>query len=240
MTKARILVVEDEPIVAMDIQRSLGRLGYVVLGAVSSGREAIRRTAEGLPDIVLMDIVLKGEMDGVEAARQIRERFKIPVVYLTAHGDEGTLERAKITGPFGYIVKPFDETELRTTIEIALHRCGIEEGLRKDAQDLQEMNLTLEETLVAFRRLQHDLVAGARRAAMIEAFSAAARQMRRPLMSMSLYVDQVLRRGQEYKTIYPLVEKMAERIHDMQVVLKDIKTQYKWEEPESAVRETGD
>ncbi len=122
MMKKQILVVEDERVVADDIKMSLQRLGYAVCGIVLSGEKAIKKTEETRPDLVLMDIVLEGEMDGIEAASIISSRFNIPVVYLTAHADDKTLEQAKITEPFGYILKPFEDRELHTAIEMALHK----------------------------------------------------------------------------------------------------------------------
>ena len=116
MTNAQILVVEDEGIIAKDIQNILKSMGYAVPAIASSGEGAIKKAAETFPDLVLMDIVLGGHMDGVEAAEQIRDRFDIPVVYLTAYADNKTLQRAKITEPYGYILKPFSERELHTTI----------------------------------------------------------------------------------------------------------------------------
>jgi CheY-like chemotaxis protein len=122
MANAKILIVEDASIIAKDIQKILSRLGYAVPAVASSGEEAIQRAAETHPDLVLMDIVLKGDMDGVEAAAQIRDRFHIPVVYLTVYADEDTLQRARITEPFGYILKPFKERELHAAIEMALYK----------------------------------------------------------------------------------------------------------------------
>ena len=138
MTGAQIVVVENEGIVAKDIQNSLRHLGYTVGAVASSGEEAIHRVEETHPDIVLMDIRLEGEMDGVEAATQIYDRFRIPVIYLTAYTDTDTLERAKITEPFGYILKPFEERELHTTIEIALYRHRMEEEREKLLRELQD------------------------------------------------------------------------------------------------------
>ncbi len=129
MAQAKLLIVEDERIVAKDIAKRLTTLGYVVLAAVSSGEEAIKKAAENRPDLVLMDIKLKGKIDGIEAAEKIRANFDIPVIYLTAYADEKTLRRAKITDPFGYIVKPFDERELYAAIEIALRRRMAEEAV---------------------------------------------------------------------------------------------------------------
>ncbi len=137
MADVRIMVVEDENIVARDIQNRLQHFGYVVAAAASSGEEAVEKAAEAQPDLVLMDIMLKGDMDGTEAADQLRTRFNIPVVYLTAYADEHTLRRAKITGPFGYILKPFEESELRTTIEMALFKHQAEEALRKARDELE-------------------------------------------------------------------------------------------------------
>jgi len=121
-----ILIVEDEGIVAIDIRNTLERLGYGVGSVVSYGEEAVTRAAETMPDLVLMDIMLKGHMDGIEAADLIRQRLDIPVVYLTAHADKSTLERARVTEPFGYVMKPFQERELYTTIEMALYKHSME------------------------------------------------------------------------------------------------------------------
>ncbi len=131
MEQARILVVEDEPIVARDIQLSLQRLGYEVPATASSGEEAIRKAAETRPDLVVMDIVLKGNMDGVQTAQHLKDRLNVPVIYLTAFADDQTLERAKTTAPAGYMLKPYQPHELRTSIEIALHRSQSERGLRE-------------------------------------------------------------------------------------------------------------
>ncbi|MCZ3365699.1 MULTISPECIES: response regulator [Methanobacterium] len=119
-----ILIVEDESIVALDIQDKVERLGYGVLAVVSSGEKAIEEVKKSQPDLVLMDIVLKGEIDGIETAERIREHFNIPIIYLTAHSDNQTLNRAKITGPFGYLVKPFVDSELRSAIEEVLSKQG--------------------------------------------------------------------------------------------------------------------
>lgn len=140
MTIAKILVVEDERIVAKDIVKSLQRLGYIVMASVASGEEAIQKVAENQPDLVLMDIMLKGEMDGIEAAEEIRHNYEIPVVYLTAYADENTLKRAKITDPFGYIIKPFDDRDLQTTIEIALRRHQAEAAVRVSLEKEKELS----------------------------------------------------------------------------------------------------
>ncbi|MGE5444994.1 MAG: response regulator [Ignavibacteriales bacterium] len=134
MANANILVVEDETIVAKYIQKWLRSLGYVVPAVVSSGEEAVEKAQETRPDLVLMDIVLKGSMDGVEAAKEIRARLNIPIVFLTAYADDNTLERAKITEPFGYILKPFEERELHSTIEMALYKHRMEKQLKESRE----------------------------------------------------------------------------------------------------------
>jgi len=131
MAKAHILIVEDESIIALDIKSTLENLGYAVMGIVASGAEAIRIAGEGHPNLVLMDIRLKGGMDGVQAAEQIRADFDVPVVYLTAHADDTTLQRAKVSQAFGYILKPFEDRELHTTIEIALYKHQMEHRLKE-------------------------------------------------------------------------------------------------------------
>ena len=126
---AKILVVEDEGVVALDIQRRLQSLDYEVTGMVASGEEALEKVTEEPPDLVLMDIMLEGGMDGVEVADMICQRFHIPVVFLTAHSDESSLQRAKMVGPFGYLIKPFKTEELHSTIEIVLYKHQLEEKL---------------------------------------------------------------------------------------------------------------
>ncbi|AKB47544.1 response regulator receiver [Methanosarcina sp. Kolksee] len=120
MDKTKILVVEDQTIVALNIKNRLKNLGYAVPNAVGSGKEAIREAELTNADIVLMDIMLKGDLDGIEAARIIKSRFGIPIIYLTACTDFETLERAKLTDPEGYISKPFKEEDLCKNIETAL------------------------------------------------------------------------------------------------------------------------
>jgi len=119
-------VVEDERIVAEDIKRSLEALGYKVCSIVATGEDAVKRAGQYKPDLVLMDIVLRGKMNGIEAANQITSLYHIPVVYLTAYADENTLQRAKITQPYGYIIKPFTDRELYSNIEIALYKSRME------------------------------------------------------------------------------------------------------------------
>lgn len=131
MSKPNILIVEDEGIIARDIRQQLGELGYLVAGDSPTGEDAITLTGELKPDLVLMDIHLAGRMDGIEAAEAIRRRYGIPVVFLTAFAGAETLERAKLTEPFGYIIKPFDERYLHTVIEMALYKHRAETQMRR-------------------------------------------------------------------------------------------------------------
>lgn len=140
MPNAKLLIVEDEEIVAFDIESTLKSLGYEVLAVFASGEEAIACLANLHPDLVLMDIMLKGEIDGIQAADVIHKNFNIPIVYLTAYGDVRTLERAKVTEPFGYLIKPFEERELYTAVEIALSRHRAEEKMRLALEKEQELN----------------------------------------------------------------------------------------------------
>jgi two-component system cell cycle sensor histidine kinase/response regulator CckA len=129
---AKILIVEDEVIVAEDIRRRLTQLGYEVVATSESGEQALTLVEKVRPDLILMDIRLRGEMDGIAAAERIRQQHQLPVVYLTAHADEATLERAKVTEPFGYVIKPFDERELGTVIEMGLYKHQAERQLREN------------------------------------------------------------------------------------------------------------
>jgi PAS domain S-box-containing protein len=132
MAHAKILIVEDESIVARDLQRRLIHLGYDVVGAVPTGEEAIKKSSILLPDLILMDVRLKGELDGIEAATEIRTRYGIPSIYLSAYADNDTLKRASTTEPFGYLLKPFEERELHTTIEMALYRNELEQKIKEN------------------------------------------------------------------------------------------------------------
>lgn len=127
----RIMIVEDLNITALDLKNRLRKMGYEVCALAGEGEEAIEKAQQVRPDLILMDIRLKGEIDGVQAAEKIREKLDIPVIYLTAHADETTLQRAMVTQPYGYVLKPFEEKELRITIEMAMHRHREEAKLRE-------------------------------------------------------------------------------------------------------------
>ncbi|MCK5504634.1 MAG: response regulator [Thermodesulfovibrionia bacterium] len=138
MAKKRIMVVEDEGITAMRIQRSMEDMGYTVTSIVISGEEAIEKAEEDKPDLVVMDILLSGKMNGIEAAGKINSRFNIPVVYLTAYSDEKMIKTIKKTEPLGYIIKPFDERELRIVVEIAFYKHEMERRLKEAKDELTE------------------------------------------------------------------------------------------------------
>jgi signal transduction histidine kinase len=140
MTTGNILIVEDEHIIALDIKRTLAKAGYNITGIAVCADEAIQQAAQKQPDLVLMDISIEGDIDGIETAMQLHEAYQIPIIYLTAHADEGTLNRAKATPTFGYIQKPFNRHELTTMIEIAMTKHQAEIAIRQALKKQQELN----------------------------------------------------------------------------------------------------
>jgi PAS domain S-box-containing protein len=149
MVQVRVLVVEDEVIVARTIASQLKQLGYYVTGTASSAKVAIAKALETKPEIVLMDIILKGDMDGIAAASYIRQQLDVPVIFLTAYGDANTLERAKVTQPFGYIVKPFTIKDLQIAIEIALLKYRLECELRENRDQLATLLNSMSDAVIA-------------------------------------------------------------------------------------------
>lgn len=149
VASARILVVEDEGIVAEEIRSRLKRLRYAISAVAFSGEEAIRKAEETHPDLVLVDIRLRGGMDGVKTAEEIRVRFDIPVVFVTAYADEATLQRAKTTEPYGYILKPFEDKELRSSIEVALYKHNIERRLKESERWLATTLKSIGDAVIA-------------------------------------------------------------------------------------------
>ncbi|MFH0788145.1 MAG: PAS domain S-box protein [Pseudomonadota bacterium] len=137
-TKPKILIVEDEAIIALDLKSHLEQMGYTVLAQVNSAEKALEFIEQDLPDLVLMDIILKGKMDGIEGADIIRSRWGIPVVFVTAYADQKRLERAKLVYPFGYIIKPFQDNDIRVTIEMALYVSKVDRERRKAEKALRE------------------------------------------------------------------------------------------------------
>lgn len=138
--RARIMVVEDDRIVARDISEQLGRIGHTVIGVTASGEAAVALAMSSRPDLVLMDVRLEGRIDGIDAAREILATSQIPVVFLTAYADDETIRRAGEAEPFGYLLKPFEDLQLRTVIEMALHRRRAEEALRAAQADIARMS----------------------------------------------------------------------------------------------------
>jgi CheY-like chemotaxis protein len=153
MRKTKILVVEDESIVARDIRNMLVGLGYEVTGIVPGAIAAVQKAQETMPDIVLMDVMLQGKITGVEAAEQIYTKFNIPVVYLTAYADSTTVQQAKKTEPFGYIIKPFEERELQTTIEIALYKYKMQMELKERERWLSTILKSIGDGVIATNKI---------------------------------------------------------------------------------------
>jgi class 3 adenylate cyclase len=133
----RILIVEDESVIAIDIARTLERLKYQVVGYCRNGKDVIIKAGDLKPDLILMDIMLEGDITGIDAAEEIMNNYNIPVIYLTAFADPVTLEKAKLTEPFGYILKPYDERTLHTSIEMALYKNEINKKLREKTTELK-------------------------------------------------------------------------------------------------------
>jgi two-component system, sensor histidine kinase and response regulator len=145
---SKVLIVEDERIIANDIKTTLNHWGHDTLSIVSTAEDALQSIAIKRPDIVLMDIKLKGKIDGIETGKRIKEQFNIPVIYLTAHADDAMIKRAKLTQPFGYIVKPFEEKSLHAAIEMATYKNQMmildEQKLKKTSENLLRSNEELE------------------------------------------------------------------------------------------------
>ncbi len=136
MSEVKILIVEDERILALGLKKKLEKLGFEVTDAVSTGEDAIKSVKTDKPDLILMDIVLKGEMDGIEAAKLIINLHNIPIIYLTAYADDKTIERAVKTYPYGYLMKPYQERELKANIDMALHKFQHEKEIFMDFEDI--------------------------------------------------------------------------------------------------------
>jgi PAS domain S-box-containing protein/putative nucleotidyltransferase with HDIG domain len=149
MSDVRIVIAEDEGLVARDMELMIKSLGYAVAAVVSSGEQALAAAREHRPDLVLMDIVLKGPLDGIEASSVLWEKYHVPVVFVTAFADDAVLKRARITHPFGYILKPFEERELKVCIEMALFKASMERKLREREGWLSALLSNVREAVIA-------------------------------------------------------------------------------------------
>lgn len=157
--RVSILLVEDEGIVARDLEETVMRLGYRVVGVAGEGVQAVCMAEELRPDLVVMDVGLQGDIDGIQAAQMIQERTQVPVIFLTGHRDLPTIDRAVRTGPLGYLIKPFHEVELRCAIEVAIHKHRAEvatrereEALRRNSELLASLSLVDDLTQLRNRR----------------------------------------------------------------------------------------
>lgn len=153
-----ILVTEDESIVRKDIERSLKKLGYNVVGSADTGEKAIELAIKHKPDLALMDIMLKGEMTGIDAAERIKQEIDIPIIFLTAYADESTLAKAKVTEPHGYILKPFKEIDIHTSIEMAIHKHKKEREIKIEADFLRSLARHKDNAEYLFVKHQSSLV----------------------------------------------------------------------------------
>ncbi len=153
MNKYSILIVEDEAITALDVQNNLKSFGFNVIGIVSNGEAAIDKAESSRPDIILMDIVLSGKIDGIAASMAIKERYNIPIIYMTGNADIMTVNRARESAPYGYIVKPINRQNLYSTIDTALHRHHLETELKNNQEELEAANVTMVESKERYEKL---------------------------------------------------------------------------------------
>src|SRR6056297_605360 len=149
MRNEKILIVEDERIIALDLKKRLERFGFNSPDIVSNGEDALEAAKSIHPDIILMDIMLGGPIDGIDAAKSIKETLSIPVIFLTAYSNENTLDRAKEAEPYGYILKPFKERELYTTIDIALYKFKVNRQLQQQERWLSAVLHSIEDGIIA-------------------------------------------------------------------------------------------
>jgi signal transduction histidine kinase len=171
MTQVKILIVEDELLIAKGLARKLEKLGYQIIDTVSSGEMVLETLLKQKPDLILMDIVIKGDMDGIDTARKVNQLYQIPVIYLTAYADDQTLARAEGTGSYGYILKPFNERELHATIKIALQKHKQDKEIRQSLSESQILNTEQSRYLsIASHELRNPITAIQMSAEMLEKY----------------------------------------------------------------------
>lgn len=153
-----ILVTEDESIVRKDIEMRLKKLGYNVVATADTGLKAIALAKEKKPDLALMDIMLKGDMTGIEAAAEIKSFLDIPIIFLTAYSDDSTLEKAKSSEPHAYLLKPFKESDVRTSIEMAIHKHSSEKKIKQENEFLRSLNKASKEAKFIFVKAKKELI----------------------------------------------------------------------------------
>ncbi|MCH8067993.1 MAG: PAS domain-containing protein [Candidatus Marinimicrobia bacterium] len=224
MAKTKILVVEDENIIAVNIKNKLKGLGYTVAATVPSGEEAIQKVEETHPDLVLMDIKLKGDVDGVQAAEKICSRFNVPVIYLTAYSDDNTLQRAKLSKPFGYLLKPVKERELYTAIEIALYQHKMEEELKKHRDHLEELvEERTAEIAIANEQLKGEIVERKRAE---EALQEAHDELEARVKERTKELEQKTQQLQKEITERKRAEEELNRKHNLIESIKNVQSQF--------------
>lgn len=171
MTQVKILIVEDELLIAKGLARKLEKLGYQIIDIVSSGEMVLETLLKQKPDLILMDIVIKGDMDGIDTARKVNQLYQIPVIYLTAYADDQTLARAEGSGSYGYILKPFNERELHATIKIALQKHKQDKEIRQSLSESQILNTEQSRYLsIASHELRNPITAIQMSAEMLEKY----------------------------------------------------------------------
>lgn len=186
MIATKLMIVEDQAVIAADLEASLTHCGYQVCGMVASGAEAVEMARRERPDLVLMDIRLQGALDGIQTAEKLRSEFDAPVIFLSAHTDDVTVQRAKLAAPYGFLVKPFDERELQINVEMALHKHQIERQLAAANLDIHRLNVRLEQQM-AERMTKLELTLNRLRKAERDAYN----DLLTGLANRALYMEQL-------------------------------------------------
>ena len=153
----RIMIVDDDATIQMELAEYLTHMDYTVVGTAETGEGAIEMARETDPDLILMDVNLAGEMNGISAAQKIKEEMDIPIVFISGYGDPEYIEQAKEIEPFGYVMKPFDEKEIRAFIEIALHKKAMELKLKKTNEQLEQTNHDLKQEIMERKQTEEAL-----------------------------------------------------------------------------------